>query len=384
MQNSEITKLFDAIELLFSDAYITILDKCDTVVLENQNRALCGGIPLAFNGYKEIKTLEQDGGKVFYMLSFPLHSSNQLFIILPSDSKTDILMAAKMADSLIQIADSKPAFHTQVSRQSNMTLLLDHLLHPDSSDDYTYTALLAAELGLDMSISRAVCIFHLEFPDESPKRKAEISYSIAQTIRHFSIAPTQQEIIGSFTPSDIILCHAVKSEDSSRQYLESLHHLIENKYHVTCTIAVGLTVNSLSEYPSSLYSARSVFHYAIRDAEKSSSIYYVNDFLVEQFVFQIPKETFEHFFQNELNYVHSNETALETIKALVENDMELIPAAESLYIHRNTMIFRLNQLKKHLKLNPLHNDSDRFRLILFYHYYIRIRYQNGSPRKYGG
>ena len=64
---------------------------------------------------------------------------------------------------------------------------------------------------------------------------------------------------------------------------------------------------------------------------------------------------------------------VETIKALIYADMNVFTAAETLQIHRNTMVSRLNQLKKQLKLDPQHNDNDRFKLILIYHYIKRSR-----------
>ena len=52
-------------------------------------------------------------------------------------------------------------------------------------------------------------------------------------------------------------------------------------------------------------------------------------------------------------------------------NMDISMAAEALFIHRNTMVFRLNQLKKQLNLNPFHKDNDRFKLILLYHYFTK-------------
>ena len=104
-------------------------------------------------------------------------------------------------------------------------------------------------------------------------------------------------------------------------------------------------------------------------APHRKNIYFVTAFLAEHLVYQLPENLFEHFFQAELSYLESNATAVKTIQALVENNMDLVSSAEDLFIHRNTMVFRLNQLKKSLNLNPLHKDNDRFKLILLYHYY---------------
>ena len=98
-------------------------------------------------------------GGTFYKLSFPLPLSNQLFLYIPSKDIEDVLTAAKMADSVIQLFLSRPSQSVQSVRQSDTMLLLDHLFHPSTAEEDTYTALLAAELGFDMSLPRAVCIF---------------------------------------------------------------------------------------------------------------------------------------------------------------------------------------------------------------------------------
>ena len=93
--------------------------------------------------------------------------------------------------------------------------------------------------------------------------------------------------------------------------------------------------------------------------------------MAEHLVYEIPEHFFEHFFKNELNYVKATPIAQETIGALVACNMDISMAAEALFIHRNTMVFRLNQLKKQLNLTPFHKDNDRFKLILLYHYFTK-------------
>ena len=148
-----------------------------------------------------------------------------------------------------------------------------------------------------------------------------------------------------------------------------------------CSIAVGLTVNNLNDYASSFSSAKSAFRYASSQSASQKNIYFVTAFLAEHLVYQLPETLFEHFFQAELSYLESNATAVKTIQALVKNNMDLVSSAEDLFIHRNTMVFRLNQLKKSLNLNPLHKDNDRFKLILLYHYYRKIHSANTSAKE---
>ncbi|QIB26585.1 PucR family transcriptional regulator [Caloranaerobacter azorensis] len=48
--------------------------------------------------------------------------------------------------------------------------------------------------------------------------------------------------------------------------------------------------------------------------------------------------------------------------------MNLKNAAKDLYVHRNTIVFRLNKIKELLNIDPIHNDTDRILLRLLYFY----------------
>ena len=241
-----------------------------------------------------------------------------------------------------------------------------------ASDLDTYTALLAAELGFDMSLPRAVCIFRIEQDLKNPASKISSTRSILQTIHNFAASSGSQDIIGAFGNSELILCHVMGAESGKdTKLLENIYTYINKNYFVSCCIGVGLTVTDIGHYCDSFISAQAVFRYAQNRPDREKRIYYIDDFLAEHLVYEIPEHFFEHFFKNELNYVKATPIAQETIGALVACNMDISMAAEALFIHRNTMVFRLNQLKKQLNLNPFHKDNDRFKLILLYHYFTK-------------
>lgn len=96
-------------------------------------------------------------------------------------------------------------------------ILLDHLLHPTSTEDHTYTALLAAELDLDMSLPRAVCLLQFQAPDGmASSAKAAAAQTFFQMVRHFISSAGNQDILGNFGSSEIILvpCDGRRSPDA--------------------------------------------------------------------------------------------------------------------------------------------------------------------------
>ncbi len=157
MQTTEINRLCKSFESIFPKACIQIIDS-DSRLIAGKGDPPPVPAPPVFRSVKEFRTVAAPGGENWYEMSFPIPPVNQLFLYIPSEEAEDILTAAKMADSVIQLFLSKPSPAVRNSRPSDTMLLLDHLFHPAGVEDDTYTALLAAELGFDMSLPRAVCI----------------------------------------------------------------------------------------------------------------------------------------------------------------------------------------------------------------------------------
>ena len=165
MQENEMLKLFQAIREIFPESFLQLLDKNNHMIQETLRSEYYPDEPVSYSGFKEIVSLKNAQGEAFYKLTFPVAPIYMLRLLIPAAKTDDVFTSAKMAESIIQLFQAKPTRKAQTSRQSDMALLLDHLLHPTSTEDHTYTALLAAELDLDMSLPRAVCLLQLQAPD---------------------------------------------------------------------------------------------------------------------------------------------------------------------------------------------------------------------------
>ena len=156
MQENEMLKLFQAIREIFPESFLQLLDKNNHMIQETLRSEYYPDEPVSYSGFKEIVSLKNAQGEAFYKLTFPVAPIYMLRLLIPAAKTDDVFTSAKMAESIIQLFQAKPTRKAQTSRQSDMALLLDHLLHPTSTEDHTYTVLLAAELHLDMSLPRAV------------------------------------------------------------------------------------------------------------------------------------------------------------------------------------------------------------------------------------
>jgi carbohydrate diacid regulator len=78
----------------------------------------------------------------------------------------------------------------------------------------------------------------------------------------------------------------------------------------------------------------------------------------------------EHFMLPYEKELEKSPELIETLHALVKNDMNLRQTAEELFLHRNTVVFRMEKLKELLDFNPIHSirDASFFQIISWYLY----------------
>ena len=67
----------------------------------------------------------------------------------------------------------------------------------------------------------------------------------------------------------------------------------------------------------------------------------------------------------------------ETIGALIRTNYNFGRAADLLYVHKNTLVYRYNRLKEMLGVDPMTSAGDRAFLELFYAYLLRT----GGPEE---
>ena len=68
----------------------------------------------------------------------------------------------------------------------------------------------------------------------------------------------------------------------------------------------------------------------------------------------------------------------ETVGALIETNYHFPEAAERLFIHKNTLVYRYNAIKQDLGIDPLASAADRALLEAFYSYLLRTRKQESD------
>lgn len=77
------------------------------------------------------------------------------------------------------------------------------------------------------------------------------------------------------------------------------------------------------------------------------------------------------YYQKKLESFHATDDFLQLAEMLIKHNMNYKEAAQAMFVHKNTIIFRMNKLKSILGINP-YGNTDHLALFSYLYYYIRL------------
>ena len=130
----------------------------------------------------------------------------------------------------------------------------------------------------------------------------------------------------------------------------------------------------ISEYSFCLKAA----HAALQSAGGGPFLFAV-DTLPRMLINAVPPERLHHYFADCAQLLNHHADWLSTLDALVQSNMDLAAAAAGLYLHKNSLIFRLKHMLRELRLDSLQSDQTKYFLILLYHYCQHFAQEPDAP-----
>ena len=317
-----------------------------------------------------------------FLHAIPLSEGKTLLIQDLASTPDDAKARCQMAESALRLLLSQRASaqNPPEDKLNTMTLLADRLFHITTADSATFLALWAREIGFDLSLPRAICVFDLQTDELSENLQssllrlihAELSTYPVISSPHSAYEIQNQTIVAPLNNRQIALLTVVPRDSRDLRkliypYLSELCTTLMDRYNLSVQVGVGSVPEALYGYGVSLTQAQTALKYA-RLFETRQMINFISDFTFEEELVRVPHDTLHHFLEPYMRRLTSPQL-METIHALLHCNMDIGQTAAYLYVHRNTVLFRLDQIKRQLGLNPLHNDNDRFMLRMLYSYY---------------
>ncbi len=161
----------------------------------------------------------------------------------------------------------------------------------------------------------------------------------------------QKEFVLNVNESDVVVVKALPSANCPEEILRVAHN-IENILHeelgIKCVIGISTNARHLRELADRYKEAQVAIDVG-RVFESEKNIINYESLGLGRIIYQLPTTLCEMFL-NEVfkkNPIETlDEDTLETINKFFENNLNVSETSRKLYVHRNTLVYRLEKIKK--------------------------------------
>lgn len=199
--------------------------------------------------------------------------------------------------------------------------------------------------------------------------KNETIDDVKNVLYNYSSEDTDFVIVTSDTQLAFVkfIDDASEEYQSSTEYAEFLKQSIFEETGASVKIAVGGTVGTIIDLSTSFSQALS----AARMAETTMSrgdVHSYKEFIFIKMLEDLPKyklnEYLEILMDNSARDIFRDDEMTATAEEFLENSLNVSETSRKLYLHRNTLIYRLDKIEKATGLNVRKfSDAVTFRLI---------------------
>lgn len=241
-------------------------------------------------------------------------------------------------------------------------LLLDNLLLVD-----IYSR--AKKLRIENNVPRVVFLIETEIDKE---------FNVVEIVR--SIFPTKQkDFVTAVDEKSIILVKELKEKDSKEEIDQISKHIydtISAEAMTSVYVAIGTVVNDLKNVSASYKEAKMALEVG-KIFEENKKIVNYEQLGIGRLIYQLPAPLCKMFINEVLHGLSMDqfdEETLTTVNKFFENNLNVSETSRQLYIHRNTLVYRLDKLQKMTGLD-LRNFDDAiiFKIMLMVSKYMHYR-----------
>ena len=291
---------------------------------------------------------------------FKVFDEHQLeYVILAKGDSEDVYMVGKIAS--FQIQNLLVAYKERYDKDNFIkNLLLDNLLLVDIYNR-------AKKLHIDTNVRRVVFII---------ETKNEKDTNALETVRSLFSGKTK-DFITAVDEKNIILVKELKGNEgyedlnrTAKMILDMLNSEAMSRVHV----AYGTIINEIKDVSRSYKEAKMALDVGKIFYSNRNVVAY-NNLGIGRLIYQLPMPLCKMFirevFEGKSPEEFDDET-LATINKFFENSLNVSETSRQLYIHRNTLVYRLDKLQKGTGLDlRIFEDAITFKIALMVVKYMK-------------
>ncbi|QKE75104.1 carbohydrate diacid regulator [Arthrobacter citreus] len=206
-------------------------------------------------------------------------------------------------------------------------------------------------LNIDLNYARQIVIFEWENSNMLPIDTRQLLLDLTNR--------SSEDVLVRWGNNRIVVL--MKVDDLNKDTLQrvnDLYEIIKNRLNFPIAAGVGQQI-----LPNQLHKS---YHQAVRAlkvALKTSSIIFDVDLTIDLILQELSPEIKKTFIQRTISPILSEEDLYSTIKEYLNKNLSLKNTAQTLHIHINTLLYRLNKIYELTNLNPK-NIQDLFKLYI--------------------
>ena len=291
---------------------------------------------------------------------FKVFDEHQLeYILLARGASDDVYMVGKLA--AFQIQNLLVAYKERFDKDNFIkNLLLDNLLLVDIYNR-------AKKLHVDTDAKRVV--FIIETHNEKDTNALE-------TVRSLFAAKTK-DFITAVDEKNIILVKEVKQGETYEDLEKTANTILDMLNTEAMTkvrVAYGTIIGDIKEVSRSYKEAKMALDVGKIFYSNKNVIAY-NNLGIGRLIYQLPIPLCKMFIREVFDGKSPDdfdEETLTTINKFFENSLNVSETSRQLYIHRNTLVYRLDKLQKSTGLDlRVFEDAITFKIALMVAKYMR-------------
>ena len=291
---------------------------------------------------------------------FKIYDEHQLeYILIANGGSEDVYMVGKIA--AFQIQNLRVAYKERFDKDNFIkNLLLDNLLLVDIYNR-------AKKLHIDTEVKRVIIIVETSH---------ERDISALDSLRSV-LGGKSRDFITAVDEKNIIVVKELGANDGYPEMDKTAHEildLLKSEGEENVRIAYGTIVNDIKEVSKSYKEAKLALDVGKIFFDEKEVIAY-SALGIGRLIYQLPiplckmfiREIFEGKSPDEFD-----EETLTTINKFFENSLNVSETSRQLYIHRNTLVYRLDKLQKSTGLDlRVFEDAITFKIALMVVKYMK-------------
>lgn len=218
----------------------------------------------------------------------------------------------------------------------------------------------ADEHGIAAALPRCVLLMHL----------VQVQQRTAYEILEEQLPRNTNDVLVAMdkhTAAFIKDASGIEDVDELRQFACAVQETLMNEDALAMTIGIGDVARNVGELHASYRQARRAIEIGrVFAPERTVHIY--RSMLLERFLSELSPETAEHYHTLLFNRSTARlfgEEMLNTIEMFFKKDLNLSDTARQLYIHRNTLVYRLDKVQRQVGLDlRKFEDAVTFKMLL--------------------